>query len=820
MKIVANLPSSPEAIRARFLAGGGSAFVLQCRSAAVDDIIAAAFARCLAPRFPSGLALLAVGGYGRRELFPCSDVDLLILTEGELQGSQNQAALAAFLRVLWDQGLRLGHSVRTPDECCRFDPSNVELSISLMDERLLAGDAALYESLKPMLSRYFASRNRNLIRHLVNLTGNRHARSGHSIFHLEPDIKDNPGGIRDLHVIRWLDRLLGADAEPAPALDQARRFLFDLRCRLHYRYGRDANILTFEAQEECSPDPAQWMRQFFRHSQEIHRRTLRRMEISETRIESPLLRQFRDWRSRLSNANFTVSRERVFFREPRQISSNPELVLWLFAFTSRHGFKLAIETMQRIAEQLPLITGYFSAPRRAWPLLGEILSLPFAPDALRAMHQTGILLALFPEWRGIEGLVIRDFYHRFTVDEHTLEAIASIAALHETKPGGDRRFADLLAESKRDLPVIYLALLFHDCGKSGGLDSHAARSVELAARAFARLQVPAAQCHTALFLIEHHLDLSALMLSRDLADPANIRELCQRVETVENLRLLTLVTFGDISAVNPGAMTPWRMEQLWLTYLRGVREFTRELESDRIHAPVEAGAPKSFLDGLPVRYGRTHSKEEIQEHALLAEQARHAGIAIALLRRSGFWQLTVVTSDRRGLFASLAGTISAFGMNISKAEAFTNAAGMALDTFSFSDPMGTLDLNPEEVSRFKLMLQRVVLGREDVRKLLLARSRIKAKRGPLRLKPAVTFGSDPSRQATLIEIVAEDRPALLYDLASTMSGAGCSIEVVLIDTQAHKAIDVFYVTRAGENLDAELQQKLRQDLLSVCQDVP
>jgi [protein-PII] uridylyltransferase len=813
---VASPLSSPESIRESFLADGDAAALLRRRSAAVDDIVTSAFDQYLAPRFPSGLALLAVGGYGREELFPHSDVDLLILVERELQGDENRAALSTFLRTLWDAGLRLSQSVRTPAECCRFDPANVELSISLIDERLLTGDTALYESLKSKLAKYFETQRLGLVRHLANLTQDRHAKAQYTIFHLEPNIKENPGGIRDLHVIHWLGRLLGSNGESEPSLEEARRFLYNVRCRLHYKYGRDANVLTFEAQEESSPDPAQWMREFYRHSREINRRALRHLETSEALTESSLLRQFRDWRSRLSNADFTVSRERVFFRAPQQIPGDPELVLRLFAFTSRHGLKLAIETMRRIEEHLPLLTQYFSVSRPIWPLLREILSLPYAPGALRAMHQTGVLLALFPEWHEIECLVVRDFYHRYTVDEHTLEAIASIAALRDTKLDERRRFATLLAESKDEVPAIYLALLFHDCGKSDGLESHAARSAKLAAQACERIQVPAETRQTALFLIEHHLDLSALMLSRDLADPATMRELSERIATIENLKLLTLVTFGDISAVNPGALTPWRMEQLWLTYMRGVKEFTRELESDRIHEPAEPGAPKSFLEGFPTRYRRTHSQEEIQEHSLLAERARHAGVAIDLRRRGGFWLLTVVTGDRTGLFASLAGTISAFGMDISKAEAFANTAGVVIDTFAFSDPMRTLELNPDEADRLKLMVQRVVLGREDVRKLLKGRAKPMTNRSLARLKPTVAFDSQSSQLATLVEIVTEDRPGLLYDLASTMSEAGCSIEVVLIDTEAHKAIDVFYVTSGGGKLDTELQGTLRQSLLHVC----
>ena len=208
------------------------------------------------------------------------------------------------------------------------------------------------------------------------------------------------------------------------------------------------------------------MREYYRHSREVNRRALRHLELTEALTESSLLRQFRDWRSRLSNADFTVSRERVFFRAPQQIPRDPELVLRLFAFVARHGVRLAIETIRRIEEHAPLLAEYFSVSRPVWPLLREICSLPHAALALRAMHQTGVLLAIFPEWHEIECLVVRDFYHRYTVDEHTLEAIDSIAYRCATASCRTENGSPRCSPNRTRMPVVYLALLFHDCGKS------------------------------------------------------------------------------------------------------------------------------------------------------------------------------------------------------------------------------------------------------------------------------------------------------------------------------------------------------------------
>jgi [protein-PII] uridylyltransferase len=760
------------------------------------------------------MSVLAVGGYGRRELFPYSDVDLLLLVDKEVQGDTQRQALSVFLRSLWDNGLRLSQSVRTIGECCQFDPHNVELSISLIDQRFLIGDHDLYEQLSSRLPKFFRTNRATLIRELIKLTRQRHAKFHDTIYHLEPNVKETPGGMRDLHVVHWLSRLRASSADVDAGLREAREFLSALRCRLHYNAGRDANVLTFDLQEEMSPDPAAWMRDYYRHAREIHRCARQQMESSEHLSESGLTRQFREWRSRLSNADFTVSRERLFFRSPQQISSDPALVLRLFEFVARHGIRLSLEAERRVRDHKLYLEEYFASSRPLWPSLRALLQLPHAALALRAMHETGLLQIIIPVWEQIECLVVRDFYHRYTVDEHTLVTLEYLEELRATRNAGRRRFRELLEETE-DLPLLFVALIFHDLGKSDGLEGHAVASARLAERVLERIQMPEAERKTVVFLVAHHLDLSAIMNSRDLSDPATALELAGRVGTIENLRLLTLMTYADISAVNPDAMTPWRLEQLWRTFMVGHRELTRELDTERIHAPA-LDEKASFLEGFPTRYLRTHTEEQIRTHMQLAREAAESGVAVSLERTNGVYTLTTVTPDRPNLFASLAGVLSSFGMNIVKAEAFANRNRDTLDTFSFSDPMRTLELNPAEMDRLKIVVRRTVLGKEDVQRLLRGRAKTPPPSKRAEVKPTVAFDGHASDSATLVEIVAEDRPGLLYDLASTISSAGCSIDVVLIDTEAHKALDVFYITKDGAKLTPDLHDELRHQILLVC----
>lgn len=782
----------------------------------VDSMARQAYEIALAGSFPNGLAMLAVGGFGRRELFPYSDVDILILRERESE-SDLKGPLSEFVQLLWDSGLRLSHSVRVLAECGEIHEKNVELNISLLDRRLLAGDEELYRKLETNLHGLEAKRAGQLAHHLSQLARVRHGRYQDTFYHLEPDVKETPGGLRDLHLIHWLGKLHKLDGNSGAQLASPGRFLSATRCFLHYRAGRDQNLLSFDMQAEISErlfarqhGPAGFMRDYFQNARAIYNEAHRALDWID-RNETSLMSSFRDWRSRLSNSEFTVSRERLFLRTPALLESDPGIVLRLFEFVARHGVKLAAQTERRLELNRDAFARY-AGDKALWPSLRNILSLPHAALALRGMHNAGLIQALFPEWAGIVCLVVPDYYHRYTVDEHTLVTIEKLTELAGAADTAVRRFAEILSEIE-DLALLRFALLFHDSGKGWGTGDHSQRSVELARQAMQRIQMPDAQQNAVEFLIEHHLDLSAVMNSRDLNDPSTARALADRIGTIERLKLLAVLTYADISAVTPGAMTPWRLERLWHTYRATHQELVRELETDRIQeVPQSVPDPSAFIRGFPVRYLRTHTAEEIEAHIQLKELSRPTGVAVQIDRLSGVYRVSIVARDMPFLFASLAGAISSFGMDIVKAEAFSNAKGQILDTFVFADPKRTLELNPPEMERLQETLERVALGKLDINELLQSRP------APPRLKrqtvrPAVHFDSESCETATLVEIIAEDRPRLLFDLATTFSSAGCNIDVVLIDTEGRKAIDVFYVASDGKKLTPELERMLERKLL-------
>ncbi len=372
-----------EQIQQQFFESGDPAPVLDGLTRLIDQLAVQAY-----QGFPDSCAMLAVGGFGRRELFPYSDVDILILLDRESQTAGLKDTLAEFVRLLWDAGLRLSHSVHTIAECTELHEQNIELNISLLDVRLLAGSSELYSKLEARLAPFWERSARTTARQLAHLARSRHRKYQDTFYHLEPDIKETPGGLRDLHLVAWLEKLRNSDAAASARLAAPARFLTSLRCFLHYRAGRDQNLLSFEAQEDLAEhsippihSPAEFMREYFQHARSIDSEARRSLDSTE-KGESSLLHHFRDWRTRLSNGDFTVSHERVYLRTPAQLEKDPGLALRLFEFVARHGIPLAAETERRLEENYELFARYAEKQQPLWPALRAILSLPHAAHGL------------------------------------------------------------------------------------------------------------------------------------------------------------------------------------------------------------------------------------------------------------------------------------------------------------------------------------------------------------------------------------------------------------------------------------------------------
>ncbi len=405
--------------------------------------------------------------------------------------------------------------------------------------------------------------------------------------------------------------------------------------------------------------------------------------------------------------------------------------------------------------------------------------------------------------------------YRYTVDEHTLMAMERATELGSNADPTPPAVRAASFRNRKSRGAGVCLVISQRWQEAAPADDPLQLSIALARQAMERIRVPAEDQREVNFLIEHQLDLAEVMSGRDVDDPATARQLAERVGTIERLKLLTVMTYGDLAAVSSDAMTQWRLERLWRAYEVTRHELTRELETDRIQdVPDSVPGRPAFLKGFPTRYLRAHSPNEIEEHMRLYEESRPTGVAVQLDRIEGAYRLSVIARDMPALFASFAGAISSFGLDILKAEAFSNARGMILDTFVFADPQRTLELNPPESERLLDLIRRVALGKTDGQRLL--RSRAQGDSRKRSSPPQVNFDSDACETATLVEIVAEDRPGLLYNLATVFSSSACNIDVVLIDTKGHRAIDVFYVAHDGQKLSPELQASLKGKLLAVC----
>ena len=456
---------------------------------------------------------------------------------------------------------------------------------------------------------------------------------------------------------------------------------------------------------------------------------------------------------------------------------------------------------------------------------------PHAAEALRVLHSLNLLTRAIPEFEAIDSLVLRDLYHRYTVDEHSFLAVDVLHRLKNNDVEWLQPFGGLLAELERP-ELLFLALLLHDTGKGLAGTDHVHSSLQLAVTAVERMGLPAEDAQTVCFLVATHLEMSSTMRRRDIYDPETVHELAGKVGTPERLKMLTLLTLADIKSVNPEALTPWKAENLWRLYAGTANYFDRSVDEDRFHAEVCTGQVEhvaalvparrsqllKFLDGLPQRYLMSHSPEQVILHFEMASHLRKEPVQLAVRHVSGQHELTVVTADRAGLFSMLAGILFGWGMDITKASAFSNRAGIVVDSFYFKDRFHTLELNPPERERFQKSVVAILTHEAPLDPLL--ESRLKADTKPVKLKveTRLRYDNESSPGSTLLELITQDRAGLLYTISSTLAAGNCNVEVALIDTEGAMAHDVFYLTRDGLKLTREQQRAIEWALTTELSD--
>jgi [protein-PII] uridylyltransferase len=534
------------------------------------------------------------------------------------------------------------------------------------------------------------------------------------------------------------------------------------------------------------------MRVYFGHARAVEHISSQLLEEMPA-AQSLFYRQLETWRTGFSDEDFSVVDGLIFFQKPENLCDSG-LFFRTFRLIAQRGFKLspmAERQLELARQQLP---GRLPSGGDFWRFLEDVLPELHAADALRA------------------------------VDEHTLRAIENLHGLRQSKSKWDERYAGILGEL--DQPeLLNLAILLHDTGKAVTLLDHIPASLAIAGKCLERLELPEADRQTVLFLIQHHQDLGA-GLRRDIFDPRTVAQFAESIGSPELLKMLCLFSYADIKAVNPEALTPWKAEDLWQLYIGTANYFNRSVD-ERVHGDANdevlnhlrslaAAAGKklqTFLEGLPRRYLRTHPVDEILRHFEMSGRLGQDPVQLALKRTRHWYELTVVTKDRPRLFSTVAGTLAACGMNIGKAGAFSNAGGTVVDTFSFTDRYRTLEMNLPAWERFKTTVHDVLSGKGDLKRMLRERLEVE-KDQPEKIAGTlqIQFDNECSAHSTLIEIITQDQPGLLYRISSVFAQQDCNIDIALIDTEGQTAIDVFYLTTRAGKLAPEHQERLRQSL--------
>lgn len=782
-------------------------------------------------------AVIAVGGYGRRQMVLHSDVDILIVFDQPV-GPSEETFLKSMFHPLWDLRLEVGHHVRELATLEAVESENPEYLVSLMDARFLAGNTTVFNDFSKSClasNTVWRTGTREALCELIRI---RHSQFANTLYHLEPDIKNVPGGLRDISASRMLQAL--SDSHPRLALEvgrlaEAEDFMLRIRSILHLERGRNFNLLSHELQDIVASAfnlgnsaPRRivetLMSTYFHHA-----RIVSRSLAESTKALTPLS----DNKPVPVGKQLVKQCEEVSFIDVTHASLRPDTWLTTFEVALNEGCGVSAEVLTCIERH-----GDRYSPERFFPteeerdcLLRILKPKPGLYARLSEMHDSGLLGRMFPEFQKVYCFVIRDYYHKFTVDEHTLRTIKNLESLCNPKRDNRRRFSNLLEE----LPapeLLVVALLFHDVGKWTNRN-HCEEGVRMALGALRRIRLPERDITTVSFLIRHHLQMSTAAFKRDAEDPDVVQRLATLVGTEDRLKLLCLLTLVDIEAVGPEVMTPWKEELLWRLYVDTYNKLTlgygdevidptgtslSELQEERPN-DIDHTELDLFLDGLPHRYLRLVDTAGIYEHIRLSRNLDSSDVHCALEATDSIWELTVVSVDQPRLYAKICGALSYFGMDILRGQAMSNKHGVALDIFQFTDAESFFRLNPGGQKEFVHRLKDVVAGREDIAATLKPREQGFSGRTPSgRVRVVVHVDNEYSDRFSIVEIISQNSWGLLYRISRVISQHQCDIELVLASTEGSRAVDVFHLTKNGSKLSPRDSDHLRSELENLLKD--
>ena len=805
------------------------------------------------PKLGTRLAVVAVGGYGRRELSLGSDVDLLFLYRSKLSAYVETVAETVMQR-LWDATLDVGHALRSVAESMRMGRDDLTILTSYLDARLLIGDPGLFAEFDRETSGYIRKHSYAFVEGKLAEQGRRHVRKGESPYLLQPDLKEGVGGLRDYHTALWLARALFWDAKRAEHLQRhglidaeelsellrALDFLWRLRNQLQ-RNGirrRKEVRLSYEVQPDLAKfmglaDTSellaveQLMREYYLHARCVQRvsqncasRTMERMDRRRERRSSP---------SYPVDEGFAIADGRLEIPRAEMLAERPLRLLSVFAIAQHHDVELSLRAQRSVRQQVHRIDDAFRSDPAAAGVLRQILDSPLRVyRTLGVMNELGVLAAYLPEFAHLVGLWQQNLYHTYTVDIHSLFLVEQLRRIWKGEHRDTLPLATELIREVRRPFVLYLSCILHDIGKGRG-GGHCERGAALVPEIAKRLGLPPDEAELVEFLVLHHLTKSGMADRRDVNDSRTIQNLATLCRTRERLRLLYLITVADIRSVSSEAWTTWKRSQMIALY-RNTMEW---LETGAVEqaAPqffieramrragqtqsqalalieakgVEASEAELLLDVMPRRYILDHTPAEIASHMEAALTYLAAGSEVGVYPfwpddgGRGFWGLAVLARDRPGLFSAVAGVLAGCGHDILRAQVYTTRDGLALEIYQVRPLAGGAPEAELERARIESRLIETLKG--GTPPPITRQLRERPPEGAIRRRaPAVRISNEDSDFYTVVDVSTNDRPALLYDITRALAGLDLQIGISRASTQADWVTDAFYVTRDGRRV--------------------
>ncbi|MEZ5887657.1 MAG: [protein-PII] uridylyltransferase [Paracoccaceae bacterium] len=796
------------------------------------------------------LAAVAVGGYGRMELAPFSDIDLLFLTPYKMTGWA-ESVIETMLYILWDLKLKVGHASRTVKDCLRLGKEDYTIRTALLEHRFLAGEEKLAVELRHRLRQdLFRSTGREFIEAKLEERAERHKRQGGQRYVLEPNVKEGKGGLRDLQTLYWIGKYIHSVGKAAELVAEgvfrreeyvnfaaAEDFLWAVRSHLHRIAGRAADKLSFDMQVEVAARMGyqdtggrrgveHFMQDYFRHATrvgELTRVFLTAMEARHLKREASLAGLLR--RRRKLPAGYVIDRGRLNIADPKSFIARKLNLLLIFEEALRSGVLIHPEAMRVIAANLDLIDDEMREDREAVRIFLDLMLKHGNPErALRRMNELGVLAAFLPEFEPIVAMMQFNVYHHYTVDEHTIQTISILAQIERGELIEELPLSSAILEAGVNRKVLYVALLLHDIGK-GRPEDHAILGAQIARRVCPRLGLTAEESETVEWLVRYHLFMSDMAQKRDIGDPRTVRDFAKVVKTKKRLDLLTVLTVCDIRGVGPNTWNNWKAMLLRRLHAdttvaleSGLESVNREKRSDEAKRGLrEALADWDAKDIKaetarhydPYWQGLSTAAHKIFARLLKDIPDDEIRIDIEPDHDHDATRACFALADHPGIFSRLAGALALSGANVVDARTYTSKDGYATAIFWVQDGDGH-PYDPARIPRLKQTIEKILRGEVVARDALKDRDKIKKSERQFRFPTHITFDNEGSDIYTIIEVDTRDRPALLYDLTRTLAANNIYIASAVIATYGAQVVDSFYVK---DMFGLKLHSKPKQESL-------